>query len=111
MMMIIAKRVLRIVDGEHEIEVPVTISMPVEDDRAWRCDYEVGWPHKPRRWRALGVDSVQALQLAMLAIGTELWANPFHHAGQLVFEDGDPSYGFPAELPRQVGREHTYRGD
>lgn len=108
---IIAKRILSIVEGEHRIEVPVTISMPIEDDRSWRCEYEIGWPHRPVTRRAFGVDGVQALQLAMFAIGTELWANPYHHAGQLVFFDGDPSYGFPAELPKEVGREHTYRGD
>ena len=57
------------------------------------------------------MDGVQALQLAMFAIGTELWANPYHHAGLLIFEDGYPGYGFPAELPREVGPEHPHRAD
>ena len=102
--MIIATRKLRLIGGEQDVEVPISIHMPVEDDRAWRCDYEIGWPGEPRISRALGVDGVQALQLAMFAIGIDLWATPYHHADQLIFEDGDPSYGFPAEFPRQVGR-------
>lgn len=109
--MIIATRRLRIIGDEHDVEVPVTIHMPVEDDRAWRCDYEIGWPQGPWAFRALGVDSVQALQLAMFAIGTDLWASSYHQAGLLIFEDDDPSYGFPAELPREVGREDVDSAD
>jgi hypothetical protein len=103
--MIIASRILRIMGDEHDVEVPVAIHLPVEVDRAWRCDYEIGWPRNPRTFRAFGVDGVQALQLAMFAIGTELWASHYHHAGLLIFKDDNPGYGFPAELSRQVGRE------
>lgn len=108
--MIIARRTLRIMGDDGDVEVPISIHMPMEDDRCWRCDYEIGWPRKPLASRALGVDSVQALQLAMLGIGTHLWANRYHHAGLLVFEDDDPSYGFPAEHPREVGREDVVGG-
>jgi hypothetical protein len=103
--MTIARRTLRIIGNEHNLEVPITIHMPVEVDRCWACDYEIGWPSKPLTSRALGIDGVQALQLAMFSIGTELWANPYHHAGLLIFEEEGPSYGFPAEFPREVGRE------
>jgi hypothetical protein len=109
--MIIAKRILRIMGDDADVEVPIAIHLPVEDDRSWRCDYEIAWPRKPRIFRAYGVDGVQALQLAMLAIGTELWANPYHHAGLLIFRDDEPGYGFPAELPREVGREDVHRAD
>jgi hypothetical protein len=79
--------------------------MPVEDDRCWRCDFEIGWPSAPRRSSAYGVDAVQALQLVMFNIGIELMVSQWHAAGQLIFEDADPAYGFPAELPPSVGRE------
>ena len=109
--MIIAKRVLWLLDDGIKTEVPVTIHAPEEDDRAWRCDWGIGWPGQPFAQRALGVDGVQALQLAMYSIGTHLVVSSYHKAGLLIFEEDDPSYGFPAEFPREVGREHTHSAD
>ena len=107
--MIIATRIFRIIGDDDDVEVPVHIHMPVEDDRCWRCDYELGFPRHPRKFHAYGIDGVQALQLAMFALGAELWANPWHHAGQLIWIDDDPTYGFPAELPEEAGREDAHR--
>ena len=100
--MIIATRTLRLIGDDGDVEVPVTIHMPVKDDRAWRCDYGIGWPHKPRVHRALGVDAVQALQLAMLSIGIDLHTSPYHRSFQLIFEEDDPDYGFPTELQTEA---------
>ena len=109
--MIIATRILRIMGDDDDVKVPIHIHMPVEDDRSWRCDYEICWPRKPRLSKAYGVDAVQALQLAMFAIGTELWANPWHHAGLLAWFDEGSEYGFPENLPPSVGREKQHRAE
>lgn len=101
--MIIATRMLRLMGDDGDVEVPVRLHMPVEDDRAWRCDYEIGWPRKPYAFRSFGVDAVQALQLAMWSIGIALHASPYHRSGQLIFEEEDPGYGFPTEPQREAG--------
>jgi hypothetical protein len=103
--MIIATRILRLIGDDGDIEVPVTIHMPVEDDRAWRCDVEIGWPRLRFADRVLGVDAVQALQLAMLRIGIQLEASQYHRAGLLIFEEDHPGYGFPIGLAPEAGRE------
>ena len=99
--MIIATRILRVTGGDGDVGVPVHIYMPVEDDRAWRCDYEIGWPGGPKRSRALGVDGVQALQLVMLAISVDLRISSYHRSGTLRLEDDEPGYGFPTEMQRE----------
>ncbi len=40
----------------------------------WRCDWVIHWPHHPEQTRyAVGVDSVQALLLAMKSVSSELY--------------------------------------
>ena len=99
--MIIATRILRVAGDDGDVEVPVHIHMPVEDDRAWRCDYEIGWPEEPRRYRAFGFDGVQALQLVMLSISVDLRISSYHRSGTLRVEDNEPGYGFPTEVQRE----------
>lgn len=101
--MVIATRILRLagVEGDVDVDVPINIYMPVQDDRAWRCDYEIGWPGEPKQYRALGVDGVQALQLVMLSISVDLRVSSYHRSGMLRFEDDTPGYGFPTELQRE----------
>ena len=99
--MIIATRILRVAGDDGDVEVPVHIHMPVEDDRAWRCDYEIGWPEEPRHYRAFGFDGVQALQLVMLSISVDLRISSYHRSGTLRFEDNEPGYGFPTEVQRE----------
>jgi hypothetical protein len=92
---IAATRVLRIAtDGEH-VEVPVSIHVPFDDDGAWRCDFEIGWPETPTKFRGMGLDSVQALESARKMIAVHLYASPYHHAGTLYFDQPGNGYGFP----------------
>jgi hypothetical protein len=93
--MMMATRTLRLIGDDGDIEVPVSIHMPVEDDRAWRCDYEIGWPRTPRAYRAFGYDGMQALVLALSAIAIDLYTSRYHHAGLLIWDDNDAGYGFP----------------
>lgn len=91
----IASRILKIVDEETERPVVVRLFMPYEDDRAWRCDYEIGWPGQPRAFRSFGSDAFQAIQLAMRMIGVELYTSAYHKAGTLVLDVKGAGFGFP----------------
>jgi hypothetical protein len=82
------------VDGQ-EVEVPVTIYAPVDKEDHWRCEYEIGWPDKSRRGRGYGIDSVQALLIALHNIGAELYASKEHKARRLKWERPRAGYGFP----------------
>lgn len=48
---------------------------PVPDPRGdWSCEYEIEWPdHALRIAKAYGVDSVQALYLALQTVASELY--------------------------------------
>jgi hypothetical protein len=66
----------RLLEGEHEgrsITVTVKVGKPVPDpDGLWTCPYLISSPIKEKRFYAGGVDSVQALYLALHMIGAEL---------------------------------------
>ena len=61
-------------DGEVRA-VPVRWRRPAPDPRGdWACEYEIEWPgREPRIAKAYGVDSVQALYLALQSVATELY--------------------------------------
>ena len=91
----VATRTLRIVEGDNEQEVIVRLFMPEHDGGAWKCAYEIGWPERPRRFRAHGADAIQAILLAMNSIGAELYSSEHHETGGLVYETPGGGYGFP----------------
>ena len=46
---------------------------PRPDEHHWRCDFTIAWPEGPERHSyAMGVDSAQALILALFTAGSEL---------------------------------------
>lgn len=94
--MIITQRLLTLRDGGTDIPVAVDIHAPVRlSDTEWRCNYAIGWPDdKAERWSS-GVDAVQALQLAMMMIGAELYASDHHRDGRLFWDRPGNGYGFP----------------
>ena len=97
----IAERILKIRRSGTEIEVPVQIYAPGRDaTNAWSCTYEIGWPETPGRFSSGGIDSVQALLLALQMIGAELYSSKHHDAGELVWEGEGGGYGFP--VPRTI---------
>ena len=65
---------------------------PAPDRTAWRCDYTIAWPRRPMRRRsAIGVDSTQALLLAMKPVAGELYdAEP-----QVFWWEPDDILGLP----------------
>jgi len=47
---------------------------------------------------ASGIDSVQALVMALFMIGSEIYTSGYHKAGQLKFESPGSGYGFPVPV-------------
>jgi hypothetical protein len=91
----IATRMLKIKDGCETRDLPVRIFAPESDDRAWSCRYEIDWPEGLQVMNASGIDSVQALVLALYMIGAELYSSSYHKSGRLMFDEPGQGYGFP----------------
>lgn len=66
----IAQRILRAGD----VMIVVTIAKPEEDEGDYRCPYSLNIGKKIKLSYAMGMDSVQALQLAMKKINADLIA-------------------------------------
>ena len=92
---VIASRTLTIEAEGREIEVPVRIFSPIDEVDHWRCDYEIGWPDRPRRHAANGINAVQALLIATQMVGSELYTSEPHKAGTLRWDEPGGGYGFP----------------
>src|SRR3569623_1478741 len=97
--MIIATRILRLVGDDGKVEVPVSLHAPVEDDRGWLCDYEIGWPRTPRRFHAYGDDATQALILGLQMVAIDLYTTEYHRAGLLIWDEEEAGYGYPMPAP------------
>ena len=105
--MIILRRLLKLDADGGETEVPITLHLPVDTQDHWRCDYEIGWPQGVRRANGLGIDSVQALLIALMNIGAEIYASDAHRSGRLMWDRRGAGYGF-ALVP---GIRDLYEGD
>jgi uncharacterized protein DUF6968 len=93
--MVIATRRLKLQLPAEEIDVSVRIFLPEADNDSWRCAYEIDWPNEKRSSAAVGVDSVQALILALQKIGIEIYTSDYHRQGQLGWFEANQGYGFP----------------
>lgn len=91
----IAQRSLTVDAGGSPQVVPVTIYLPRASGDDWCCAYEIGWPSKPRRYEAYGVDSVQAILLAMQMIGAELYFARPAGVQELKWLEKNGGFGFP----------------
>lgn len=105
--MVIAERILKLVRRGESTDIPIRLFLPTQHSGAWFCRYEIDWPHEQRVHAGSGVDSIQAIHIAMQLIGSEIYASDYHHSGQLMFEPGARGYGFP--VPRSLG--HLLVGD
>lgn len=104
--MIIAERKLHLT-GRETKSVLVQIHQPTSTEHDWACRYEITYPDRTISKEVFGVDQIQALQLAMQAIGIELHASKEHKAGELFWEEPGNGYGFP--LPKNA--RDMLRGD
>ena len=81
----IATRTLRFERANgSEVDVTVTLGTPIPDpsdpERTWACPYEIRGPAKHRTMTIFGVDSMQALILAVHVLPA--------HLGAIAREDG-----------------------
>ncbi|WIA57406.1 hypothetical protein N6H05_06330 [Sphingobium sp. WTD-1] len=60
------------------------VQMPTAE---YKCEYEILWPDRTRRRHSFGVDSIQALTLAMGIVHVELTASDYYKDGQLTYFD------------------------
>jgi hypothetical protein len=93
---VVAHRILTATVEGKRIQVEVRVFMPIclSGGENWECAYEIAWAARRRRNSVGGLDSVQALFLALQFIGAELYAGrPAELAGLTWLEPGQ-GYGF-----------------
>ncbi|MGH9804248.1 MAG: DUF6968 family protein [Candidatus Acidiferrales bacterium] len=96
---VIAVRKLHVVEegkGSREIEVKIgkPVPYPFEDD--YYCPFQVVGVGSERVRYAVGIDAVQALQLVMVALGSELYCLNRDSGGSLHWDaGGEGDFGFP----------------
>jgi hypothetical protein len=93
--MIIANRSLKLRQGERHVDVAVRIFAPQRERDHWLCGYEIDWPEGTRKFAAHGVDSVQAIELVLKLIGSEIYTSDYHKSKMLMWEKPGAGYGFP----------------
>jgi hypothetical protein len=93
--MVIATRVLKLRRGPAEIPVPIRIFAPEQQEIDWACRFEINWPDETFTLDAMGVDAVQALELALRMIGACIYGSDHHESGNLIWEAPGQGYGFP----------------
>ena len=92
----IATRTLTLRNGHNNIDIPIHVFAPVQQgDREWSCAYEIDWPEGTHKFAAHGVDSVQAIELVLKMIGTEIYTSDYHKSGKLSSGESWQGYGFP----------------
>ncbi len=95
MTMIILTRVLKLRQTTGNVEIPIRIFALEPQEVDWSCRFEIGWPDGTLAMEAMGVDAVQALELAMKMIGVTIYASDHHASGQLEWLKPGQGYGFP----------------
>lgn len=92
----IASCVLTLRDGSGETKIPIRIFAPEKTTHgSWSCRYEIDWPDKKHALDVGGLDSAQALVLALQIIGAEIYSSSYHKAGNLYWDKPGNGYGFP----------------
>lgn len=105
---VIAERTLSCETGNGVVDVVVRFRAPKNLGNNWRCEYEIGWPSGSRKSFAGGVDGVQALLLAFMKAGAELYFMRPSGCEKLWWLEIGEGYGLP--LPPSV-RDRAIGGD
>ena len=110
--MIIATRVLKLKQDGGDVDVPVRMSAPVRQaEKAWSCEFEIGFPDGAKRQAGHGIDAAQALIHALWNIGLVLHTSAYHESGDLYWEKPGDGYGFPVIGPNRdvlIGSDAKY---
>jgi len=94
--MLIASRILKLRTAEGEKEISIRIFAPEQEKTgAWGCRYEIDWPEGCHALTIGGFDAMQALVLALQAIGAGLYSSDYHKTGDLFLDAPGSGYGFP----------------
>jgi len=112
-MPVIAKRILTLSTNTGDQPVPVEIAAPTGSGKAWRCAFTIGWPRGTQAGYGAGVDSMQALSIALVNIATQLYTSPEHESGKLRWDKPRNGYGFPIVKPLRnllVGDDKVFDG-
>jgi hypothetical protein len=91
----ILERILHYSSALGDIEIAISIDLPVQGDRDWSCRYRINWPDGLYTGSGYGLDATQALLLAMQAIGTDIYTSDYHRSGRLRWQVPGDGYGFP----------------
>ena len=89
------ERILKLQTAHGIVDVPVRISLPVQETNSWQCRWEIEWPDRIRQNSAGGGDALQALVHALQMVGIELYMSDAHREGRLQWVGVDGGYGFP----------------
>jgi hypothetical protein len=109
--MMIATRILKLKGSQSDADVEVSIFAPEPDGSSWKCAYEIGWPGNKWSSQAGGIDSIQALVLALQKIAVEIYYSDYHKSGKLFWDSPGSGYGFPAPRDARdvlVGDDRKY---
>jgi hypothetical protein len=91
----IATRKLSVRVQDRDVALEIRIFEPVSENEAWSCRYEIDWPSGTKSARAVGVDAIQAIILALQKIGITLYMSDYHKNAQLTWPAAGGGYGFP----------------
>jgi hypothetical protein len=95
--MIIATRVLKLRTEGGDVDLPVRIHAPEQDDTmgCWKVRFAIEWPDETFHQEGYGEDAVQALILTLQMIGIVLYTSDQHESGRLGWNEPGQGYGFP----------------
>lgn len=102
----IAERKFKLIDNPN-LEVNVILFAPEEVDDVVSCTYEIHWPSKIQTGQSMGVDSLQALLLAIRHIGSDIYCSDYVESGNLFWLE--KGRGFGLILPKSISER--YEGD
>jgi len=102
---VIATRTIDVLsaDGQPAGTMTVSLGRPTQEPTGeWLCAYQITGDGSNRSFGALGLDAVQAIDLAMHLIGARLADTAEAKEGRLRWS-GESKLGFP--LPRDYGEK------
>ena len=76
-------RILTATTPHGDVDVQITLRVPIEGDGFWECQFEIDWPEGVRSFRARGFDGTEAACLAMQSIAVHLYSRHYHELGNL----------------------------